>query len=230
MQQVQQQAPPMSSKTMIGMMATLLIMMLVMSFREPIGQALDFVFRYIAFEDSPILTLIIAGLLMISFSTIVRSIMTNPIDMARNQQIQADFNKEFRQARIENNLFKLKKLQDQQPQIMAMSMEASTKQMKIMPITMLVIIPVYAWVWYFLKTGDGAPYFDGVEYAKGIFVSMPWGELNLLDPLWFIPSWIVIYSMISLPIGQIENRLIRVIFLKKRLNELDRLAKKAEIE
>ena len=230
MQQVQQQAPPMSSKTMIGMMATLLIMMLVMSFREPIGRALDFIFRYIAFVDSPVLTLIIAGLLMITFSTVVRSVMSNPIEMAKNQQIQADFNKEFRQARIENNLFKMKKLQEQQPQMMAMSMEASTKQMKVMPITMLVIIPVYAWVWYFLKTGDGASYFIGEEYLKGIFVNMPWGTLNLLDLLWFMPAWIVIYTMVSLPIGQIENRLIRLIFLKKRLNELDRLAKKAEIE
>ena len=231
MQQAQQQAPPMSNKTMIGMMATLIIMMLVMSFREPIGQALDFVFRYIAFTDSPVLTLIIAGLLMISFSTIVRSLMTNPIEMAKNQQIQSDFNKEFRQARIENNLFKLKKLQDQQPMIMAMSMEASTKQMKVMPITMLVIIPVYAWIWYFLKTGDGAAYFAGEEYLKGIIINMPWGELNLQSMLMgFFPAWIIIYTMVSLPIGQIENRLIRVILLKKRLNELDRLAKKAENE
>ena len=231
MQAAQQQAPGMSSKTLIGMMMTLIIMMLVMSFREPIGMALDFVFKYIAFTDSPVLTLIIAGLMMITFSTIVRSVMSNPIEMARNQQIQADFNKEFRQARIENNLFKLKKLQEEQPQIMAMSMDASTQQMKVMPITMLVIIPVYAWIWYFLKTGDGAAYFGGEEYLKGIMINMPWGQLNLQSMLLgFFPAWIIIYTMVSLPIGQIENRLIRIVFLRKRLNELDRLAKKAEIE
>jgi hypothetical protein len=42
--------------------------------------------------------------------------------------------------------------------------------------------------------------------------------------------WIIIYTMVSLPIGQIENRLIRFIFLKRRLNELDREVKRAEIE
>ena len=114
MQEVQQQAPPMSNKTMIGMMFTLLIMMVVMMFRDAIGEGLDFVFRYIAFDgEYPVLTLIIAGLVMITLSTVIRSLMSNPIEMARSQQIQSDFNKEFRQARIENNLFKLKKLQEQ---------------------------------------------------------------------------------------------------------------------
>ncbi len=229
MQEVQQQAPPMSNKTMIGMMFTLLIMMVVMMFRDAIGEGLDFVFRHIAFDgEYPVLTLIIAGLVMITLSTVIRSLMSNPIEMARSQQIQSDFNKEFRQARIENNLFKLKKLQEQQPAMMAKSMEASTQQMKVMPITMLFIIPVYAWVYYFLKTGDGAAYFPHLEV---LYVHMPWGELDLNSMLMgFFPMWIIIYTMVSMPIGQIENRLIRFIFLKKRLGELDREVKRAEIE
>ncbi len=222
----------MSSKTMIGMMMTLVIMMVVMSFRDVIGQGLDFIFRYIAFDGQyPVLTLIIAGLVMITVSTIIRSLMSNPIEMARNQQIQSDFNKEFRQARIENNLFKLKKLQEQQPQMMAKSMEASTQQMKVMPITMLFIIPVYAWVYYFLKTGDTAAYFNTEAMIELTHINMPWGALDLNSALMgFFPAWIIIYTMVSLPIGQIENRLIRFIFLRKRLNELDREVKRAEIE
>ena len=229
MQQVQQQAPPMSSKTMIGMMMTLVIMMIVMSFRTQIGQALDVVFRYIAFDGKyPVLTLIIAGLVIMRVSTVIRSLMSDPIQMARNQQMQSDFNKEFRQARIENNLFKMKKLQEQQPKMMAMSMEASTQQMKVMPITMLFIIPVYAWVWYFLVP-EGT-YFNG-DLVSNLIVNMPWGTLDLNTMLMgFFPAWIIIYTMVSLPIGQIENRLIRFILLKKRLNVLDREVQKAEVE
>lgn len=232
MQQVQQQAPPMSNKTMIGMMLTLVIMMIVMSFRSQIGQALDVVFRYIAFDGQyPVLTLVIAGLVMITVSTIIRSVMSDPIEMAKSQQIQSDFNKEFRQARIENNLFKMKKLQEQQPKMMAMSMEASTQQMKVMPITMLFIIPVYAWVWFFLQTGEGAIYFDTEEMIALTHVALPWGTVDLNTALMgFFPVWIIIYTMVSLPIGQIENRLIRFIFLKKHLAELDREVKRAEIE
>ena len=78
MQQVQNQAPPMSSKTMIGMFLVLIIMMVVMQFRSQIGGALDYVFQYIAFDGQyPVLTLIIAGLVMITISTIVRSPRTS---------------------------------------------------------------------------------------------------------------------------------------------------------
>ena len=55
----------MSSKTMIGMFLVLIIMMVVMQFRSQIGGALDYVFQYIAFDGQyPVLTLIIAGLVM----------------------------------------------------------------------------------------------------------------------------------------------------------------------
>ncbi|MDO5862562.1 MAG: EMC3/TMCO1 family protein [Thermoplasmata archaeon] len=235
MRDVQNQAPPMSSKTMIGMMLVLVVMMVVMMFRAQIGQALDFVFKYIAFDGQyPVLTLVIAGVIMITFSTIVRSLMTDPIKMARNQQIQSDFNKEFRQARIENNLFKMKKLQEMQPQIMAMSMEASTQQMKTMPITMVVLMPVYAWVWYFLIAGvDATTGVEGVYFTatNPPLVDIPWAaDFDLNTTIWFFPSWIIIYTLVSMPIGQIENRLIRYFLLNRKLKELDRLAQRAEIE
>ena len=230
MQEAQRQMPGMSGKTMMGMMLAMMIMLIVTSFRDPIGEALDVVFRYIAFKDSPVLTLILAGIIMITLSTVVRSFMTDFVGMARNQHIQSDFNAELRQARMENNLFKMKKLQEQQPQIMAMSMEASTQQMKTMPITMLLVIPVYAWVYYFLKTGDTAAYFPGGT----VLVNLPWSTSEAFDVntllMGFFPSWIVLYTMVSLPIGQIETRLIRLYLLRKRLSQLDLEAKRAEVE
>ena len=231
MQQVQNQAPPMSSKTMIGMFAVLIIMMVVMQFRSQIGGALDYVFQYIAFDGRyPVVTLIIAGLIMITISTIVRSLMSDPIEMAKNQQIQSDFNKEFRQARMENNLFKMKKLQEMQPQIMAMSMQASTQQMKVMPVTMIFLLPMYAWVWYFINPADlnGGDYFAAGE----ALAHLPWSasfDLNSML-LGFFPAWIIIYTMVSMPIGQIENRLLRYYFLRKHLRQLDLEVKRAEIE
>ncbi len=231
MQQVQNQAPPMSSKTMIGMFLVLIIMMVVMQFRAQIGGALDYVFKYIAFDGQyPVVTLIVAGLIMITISTVVRSLMSDPIEMAKNQQIQSDFNKEFRQARMENNLFKMKKLQEMQPQIMAMSMQASTQQMKVMPVTMIFLLPMYAWVWYFINPADlnGGDYFAAGE----ALAHLPWSasfDLNSML-LGFFPAWIIIYTMVSMPIGQIENRLLRYYFLRKHLRQLDLEVKRAEIE
>ena len=235
----QQPQPMMSNKTMIGMLLVMVIMFGVASFRQQIGGALDFIFQFIAFDGKyPVLTLVIAGIIMITLGTVVRGFLQDPIKMARNQQIQSDFNKEFRQARIENNLFKMKKLQEIQPQITAMSMQASTDQMKVMPITMLFVVPIYAWVWFFLSTGDadnpgkyfcpGNSIFDTWGY---VHVQMPWCDIDLNSTLFLnFPVWIFIYTMISLPIGQIENRLIRLYFLKKELRRLDLEVKRAEIE
>jgi Predicted membrane protein len=214
--------PTMSKGTMIGMVATLIIMMVVFQFRRPIGEALNVVFQVIDFDGQwPVLTLIIAGLIMITLSTVVRSLMTDFVKQAKSQHIQSSFQKEMRQARLENNLYKLKKLQEQQPQMMAKSMEQSTQMMKVMPLTMMCFFPVYAWVFYFLEVtilGD---------LGGEIMINIPWGPVNIMDSLIVIPVWIVIYTMISLPIGQLEGRIVRYFLLKKRLKELDGIENKS---
>ncbi len=224
-----EQQPMMSNKTMIGMLLVFVIMFAVAGFRQYIGGALDFVFQFIAFDGKyPVLTLVIAGIIMITLGTVVRGFLQDPIKMAKNQQISSDFNKEFRQARIENNLFKMKKLEEVQPQITAMSMQQSTEQMKVMPITMLFVIPIYAWVWYFLSTGDAVT--PGKYFSEAVIVHMPWCDIDLNGVLFMnFPVWIFIYTMISLPVGQIENKLIRIYLLKKELAKLDAEAKRAEI-
>ncbi|MDR0509321.1 MAG: EMC3/TMCO1 family protein [Candidatus Methanoplasma sp.] len=215
MQQAQSAMPQMMSKgTIIGMVATMIILVVVMQFRMQIGQGLNFAFEpLIGFGGNwPVVTLVIAGLIMITLSTLIRSYMTDFVAQARNQKISSEFNKEMRQARLENNLYKLKKLQEEQPKMMAKSMESSTTMMKTMPITMLVVIPIYAWVWYFLQN---------VVSPDLLSIHLPFAEVNLLSTLWILPMWIVIYTMISLPIGQLENRVVRYFLLQKRLKELD---------
>jgi len=219
MQKSQQGMPPMPKGTMVGMFMVLIIMMAVMQFREPIGRGLNYGLHVIDFSGEwPVLTLVIAGLIMITVSTIIRTLMTDFVTQAKNQKIQSDFNKEMRQARLENNLFKLKKLQEEQPKIMANSMQSSTQMMKVMPITMVVVIPIYAWVWYFI---------GNTVSPELLTVPMPWGTVTLTDTLWIIPIWIVIYTMISLPIGQLENRFVRYFMLKKRLEELGGIENKS---
>jgi len=72
---------------------------------------------------------------------------------------------------------------------------------------------MYTWIYYFIS--NTVP-------TELLLIDMPWGVLNLVDKaMGFMPYWIVIYTMISLPIGQLENRFVRYYLLKKRLKELD---------
>ncbi|MCI2075397.1 MAG: EMC3/TMCO1 family protein [Candidatus Methanomethylophilus sp.] len=210
---MQQDMPQMPKGTMLAMMFTLLIMMVVVQFRSAIGEALDVVFSVIDFDGKyPVLTLVLGGLIMITLSTTIRAALSHPIEQAKNQHIQSEFNSELRKARLENNLYKMKKLTEEQPKIMAGSMQQSTDMMKVMPITMLVVIPIYAWVWFFVNNTVPDDLID---------IVMPWGTANLLDYIWFMPIWIIVYTLISLPIGQLENKAVTYILLKRRLRQME---------
>jgi len=221
---------PMSKNTMIGMFAVLIIMMVVMGYSTPIGRALNYGLWPLGFSgDWPVLTLIIAGVIMISISTIIRTYMTDFVTQARNQKISSEFQKEMRQARLENNLYKLKKLQEEQPKITANAMASSTQMMKLMPITMIVIMPIYAWVYFFLANVAVPDAMLTTPSTTFISVFLPFftGPVNLLERIaGYLPIWIIIYTMISLPIGQLETRIVRYFLLKRRLRELDGLGPK----
>jgi len=119
------QAPAMNNTSMTRMLITMLVIMAVsmitVQFRMQIGGALDVVFGILAFKDHPMISIMLVCTIAILITTVIRSFMQDPLKTARNQQIQSDFNRELRQARIENNLFKMKKLEEMQPQMMEMN-------------------------------------------------------------------------------------------------------------
>ncbi len=184
-----------------------------------IGGALNVVFQIFSFDGKyPIATLMIIGAIMIILTSALRTFFTDTIKQQKSQAFNSAFQKEMRQARLENNTFKLKKLMEMQPQVMAKTMESSNQMMKTMPITMIVVVPMFLWVRYFVNVtlqGDMR------------IISIPWamigesGGLDITATAAIFPSWVLIYSLISIPIGQIVMRLVRTYQFKKRLAELE---------
>jgi uncharacterized membrane protein (DUF106 family) len=154
-------------------------------------------------------TLVITGMIMTGLTIVVRHFFTEYVEQAENQKIVSAFNKELRQARTDNNTFKLKKLMEQQPEILQRSMKASSTQLKLMPVTLIIVIPIFAWLAVFM----------GQVHSP--IVSVPWSfNVNLLESTFLFPSWVLLYSVISIPFGQILARSLRYIEFRKRLNEL----------
>ena len=206
-------APQMSQMTwmLIALMAVFGILM----FREQVGIALNYVlYPLIGFGGNYVVpTLMLAGVIMIGASSVVRALMMDTMEQARNSKIMSAFNAELRQARIENNLYKIRKLTEQQKTMMSKTMESSMKMMKTIPITMLIVMPIFAWVWYFL---------EGLSEGLTI-IAVPWAEsVNIVSSISFFPIWILVYTLVTIPFGQIISRLIRWFQYKKRLDELDR--------
>lgn len=156
----------------------------------------------------PALTLILAGIVMTGLTIVVRHFFTDYVQQAESQKIVGAFNKELRKARLDNNTFKTKKLMEQQPKIMEKSMKMTGSQLKLMPVTLLIVIPIFAWVAVFMYQ------------VTSPLIAVPWAFSVDLNALNLFPNWVLLYSLISIPFGQILSRLLRYYDFKKRLNVL----------
>jgi len=181
------------------------------STRMLIGSAVGFVFEpAIGFGGAyPLITLLISGTLMIFISTILRHFFVDWVSQARNQRIVSAFQKEFRKARLENNMYKIKKLTEVQKEVMAKSMSGMQTQMKLMPITMVVIIPVFAWLSIYIYT------------LPTTLFSAPWYWNSDMISNNVLPNWIILYSVLTLPFGQMLARVLKYFSFRKRLLSLE---------
>ena len=209
--------PPQKSQMLFMFIS---LAMMIALFLEPVrnamGKVVGFVLEpIIGFNGNYIvITLMLAGMLMIGLSTIVRSLLTDTMTQSRNQKEMAAFNAELRKARAENNLYKIKKLTEQQPAMMSKSMASSMKMMKTMPITMIIVMPIISWIWIYIYA----------LYAKDpslVTVHVPWAESVVLTDKILVPLGLMLYMLITIPFGQIVSRTIRWFQYKKRLEKLD---------
>lgn len=206
--------PSFGSSPMMPMMIMLLMMVLLFdnNIRNGIGNALQpALFPAFGFNYSlPMISLLCAGVLTVTFSTIVRHFTTNWMELAKMQKIQSAFNKERSEAMKANNQAKLKKLNEQQPEILRMNMQISSNQMRVMPITAVFAIPIFIWLSVFIN-----------KIPVRTF-SVPWAaKVNLTgNNVCFFPNWIIVYFLFSLIFGQLLQRVLKRYSLREKIAAL----------
>jgi len=173
----------------------------------------------------PALTIVLASLVMVVLTTYVRHYFTDYLQVARNAHIMRAFNKEMRDARKENNLHKMKKLGEKNQEIMKLQADQMPAQLKPMAITMVVVVPIFAWLLHFLDPG-GAGIATGAGATNPIcetVARVPWDGHWCLDiniqwnVLGFVPRWVALYSLFSIPLGQVLGRLLKARDLEAEL-------------
>lgn len=208
---------------MIVMMAfiTAMIVMFNNDLRQSLGNLVGIPLApLVGFNGrQPMLTLLFTGLLMSFFSISVRHFFIDWVEQARNARITSAFQKELREARASNNTYKLKKLTELQPQIMAQSLKSSQTQLKLMPVTMLVIIPIFAWLANFVY----------LDLASTSF-SVPWAFDADMKQSNVLPNWVLLYSLLTLPFGQVLTRVLKYFSFSRRLRDLDMKGPGDEVE
>ncbi len=183
------------------------------SLRTFLGTAVGYVLEPLVGLNGtmPVVTLFLTGIIMTALSVVLRHFFTDYVGQAESQKIVSAFNKELQKARVENNKYKIKKLTEEQPKILKKSMDMSTSQMKLMPVTMLAIIPIFAWL---------SVWIGGLDPATAV-VNVPWASNVSLVASNLLPNWVLLYSLISIPFGQILSRTLRYFEFRKRLKQVE---------
>ena len=200
-------------KYMFIMMIVILLLYFIDGDDHIIGGFLNHIFGFLDFDGLyPVMTLICAGVIMSLFTTLLRAFTTDQFEQAKSQHVMSEFNAERRKAMMSNNTYAMKKLEELQPYMMAKNMEVSQKSMKTMPYTMIVIVPLFLWVRYFV--------YVTLSTEAMRTIAFPWTDVCLTDTFIF-PIWVFMYMLISVPLGQVINKLIRWYLFRKKLAELE---------
>jgi uncharacterized membrane protein (DUF106 family)/HEPN domain-containing protein len=209
----ERQSPqPEADASQVFMMFFLLIFMLVIftpELREWMGTSMGGVLEpVIGFDHTyPVFTIFLAGMVMIFLSTSIRHFFIDWMEMARIQKMMFAFNKELREAQIARNQRRVEKLMELQPEVMRMNAQLSSNQMKPMMFTMMVAIPIFMWLHSFV--GE-------LSFA---YVSIPWQPYwGMEDRFLILPQWVLIYSFLTLPVGQLYMRWLKIRELRQEVD------------
>ena len=179
----------------------LMLLMFVMIFifgdpniRSMIALSLNSVFYpIIGFGGNyPLLTIFLAGILVVFLSSFFTNLFTDWKAMGKAQEASRAFQKEINKARKEGNTNRVKKLMKMQPQIMKMTTESSSKMMKPMLFLFIFIAPIFIWIIHFLGNLDY--YFFTVPWTTGV---------SLFDKVILMSNWFLVYLLISMVLGQL---------------------------
>lgn len=193
--------------------------------RDALGRYSGYVLEpLIGFRGANILaTLFLASVILVILTTAIRHFLVDWTNMARVQEAMRAFQKEFMQARKDNNTYKIKKLTDAQPEVMALQADMSTEQMKPMAYTMLLVIPIFAWLSTFIV---GISSVGADPTSCGPYIAVPWnpqwdlgansrevcpgGYSKIGSWITPFPHWIALYSLFGIPFGQIAQRALKL--------------------
>jgi uncharacterized membrane protein (DUF106 family) len=177
----------------------LLMFMMIFIFGNPeisnwIAVSLNAIFYpLIGFNgQSPVLTIVLAGIIVVFLSSFFNNLFTDWKKMGEMQEITKAFQKEMANARKTGNTKKMNKLTKMQPEIMKKQTDAQSGMMKPMVFLFIFIVPIFMWLRFFLGGLDY--YYFTVPWAKGVL---------LFYRPFLMQAWLWIYMIFSFVIGQL---------------------------
>jgi uncharacterized membrane protein (DUF106 family) len=196
---------------MLMMMFMMLMIIIDPTLRNLIGTVVGLAFMpTIGFDyQFPIWTLLFAGMVSITFSTILRHYMIDWVDMARINRRSGALRKELFAAMKKRDMGRVDKLNKIQQESTQETMSTTMNQMKPTMITMVLVIGGFTWLWVF------------IEAAPNHFFSVPWLLAVDFARSNVLPNWILLYSLLTMPVTQVLGRALKWFSFSRRLKRLE---------
>ncbi len=160
----------------------------------------------------PVLTILLAGLLTTTIGSIIRDHYTNWVKMARTQKVMSAWRKEQMEALRKGQQTRLAQLKEAQQGFMKDSMEVQTAPMKSMAWTMFMFIVIFTWLRFFVDVV--------LQNLGNQWIAVPWSNHVFVNSAYLFPSWVLLYSLLALPFGQIVVRVLKYFRFRRRLQAM----------
>jgi len=160
----------------------------------------------------PTVTILLAGILTTSISSVIRDHYTNWVKMARTQKVVRAWSKERFEAMRKGQQTRLSKLMEAQKGFQKDQMEMMSSPYKTMAWTYILFIVVFVWLRLFVD----------ITLANGgdQWIAVPWSNHVYLNSAYVLPSWVLLYSLLAIPFGQIITRVLKYVRFRRRLEEM----------
>ena len=191
-----------SSNLMLFMLFFVMILFVMPTFGPILGAYFGYVLEpIIGFNGQfPVMTLLFAGLIVVTLSSLLTNFFTNWKKMGETQETQRAFQKELADARKKGNTNRVNKLMKMQPELMRRQTEASSGMMKPMVFLIIFIWPIFMWLRGFL--GD-MPYY---------YFTVPWANsVSLFSKPFLFQAWLWIYLIFSMVFGQLTRQGLKLV-------------------
>lgn len=157
----------------------------------------------------PVITILLAGMLTTLVSSVVRDRFTDWVRMARMNKVMSYLRKEQMDAIRRGNMPKQQKLKEVQAGMQKDMLDVQFAPMKSMAYTLIMFIIVFTWLRAFVDVQ--------LASQQNLFFAVPWSSNAFFLGAYVLPTWILLYSLLAIPFGQIAQRVLKYFRFKKAL-------------
>ena len=191
----------------------LLMILFIPSLRDGLGEAAGLLFDPLFSFGGiyPLYTILSTGIVLTLINVWARHHYTDWIEMAKVQGKMRAFNKFYREAYrdaiTKNNPARLEKLKKLQMKYTSDSMKVQSNTMKATSITLIIVIAIFTWLWWFMQ-----------NEATYTYIAVPWNPVVDMNSMFLIfPVWLWIYSAITMPLAWVVQYIFKYFEFSKKL-------------